>query len=113
MQRLLTPALADLLKEAATDADARPITYSGRGMHGKDCLAVTGSEGQVYSTQYRFLAGLIEMAQEQGAALDFDETLFCSSSILLDGKTDQMGHEQVLYWPDLEPLPQGGEGEPE
>lgn len=71
------------------DAGYEPHSYSGRGMRGKECFAitVTNIHKAVFNLGYR-LGCLTE---------DVEKITDC-----LDGfKTDNMGLEYVIYFPDV------------
>jgi hypothetical protein len=91
--------LAQLIKDAVaqygdTDSVRFRDSYSGRGMYGRECVAIVGSEGacqQIVAQVIKELHGLLH--------LHFDElvdTLLCS-------ERDSMGRSDiVLYWPGLQ-----------
>jgi hypothetical protein len=95
-QRTLTEEEASnflqLIERAAEDAgfaDSLPSRYSGRGMHGKECLALHGNEESDL-----FKLGFY-------TALHADSFDVEVSAELFHAQTDTLGHNIVIYWPDL------------
>ena len=78
------------LIDALTDLGYEPRSYSGRGMYGKECVAVTGV------SVWNVAQGLFS---EQ-----FDEDF----SELPEPKQDALGLGNVLYWPSY-PWPEDQE----
>ena len=85
-------------------------SYSGRGMYGHQCLAITGP---MKDCMCLIVHTLKESADEMyGAAIDSDDDYQVSDALrsqhlklidtLLDYKQDSMGYDVVLYWPDIE-----------
>jgi hypothetical protein len=69
-----------------------PRCYSGRGMYGKTCLAIT-IEGNVLQ-QMMDMAYAIGM--QEGESTD-DEIVEMPFNVL----TDSMGLDTVVYWPNV------------
>jgi hypothetical protein len=87
-------------------ADHEPRAYFGRGMYGKECLAVTLDAGV---SPFSFISDLMEqLATNVGEGMtgaDLDFFLDATSSVteaLRTAKTDSMGHGTVVYFPGTE-----------
>lgn len=74
--------------------------YSGRGMFGKVCLAVTFDR---YVSQAEIIAEAIACAAEDGI-----ESLNTVRQAIKGASTDSMGLGTVLYWPNV-PYTEGDE----
>lgn len=61
-------------------------SYSGRGMNGRKCLAVTTTDGQ---------SVLHLLSQIVSGCEDVEE----AEELLRSARTDAMGTETVVYWP--------------
>ena len=84
-----TVELIDLLE--ACDCEPRP--YSGRGMYGKHCVAVTcGSVNGLFAD--------ISYAMKQMGNLE--QQLSNLENLLRTARTDNLGRDTVVYWPDME-----------
>ncbi len=62
-----------------------PRAYSGRGMFGKQCVAITVADWAL-------------------AAMDLSDSSLPKGgkTLLRDARTDSMGKQTVVYWPDME-----------
>ena len=69
------------LQEVLQDLSLIPQPYSGRGMYGKQCLAVALDEGQT----------LWHLAIAIGQQLESPP----------EPKTDTLGYGLIAYWPDI------------
>jgi hypothetical protein len=81
------------VQELAEGAELDVRSYSGRGMYGRECLAIEGSSAM------DIMASLLERISEEGedaaeAASDLSEALRRSSQ-------DSMGRDMVLYFPGI------------
>lgn len=78
------------IREVAAENDWSVMSYSGRGMFGRQCIAVTLP---LHNCVGRFFFGL-------GA---LNETLVNAhvTHELFDYKTDNMGDNVVVYWPQI------------
>ena len=95
-----TNAIAKLVKEIATQMDGEDgnITfqnaYSGRGMYGNTCVAVSGDLGDCM----KVIGEVIKLLHEDDRDdIDFDEAV----DLLMDFQRDQLGRGVVIYWSDL------------
>lgn len=83
----------------SSDGDLRPQSYSGRGMYGKQCLAVVGVHaGAVFSD-------LIGTALYGEFSTDEKDAIVMA---LCDVRQDSLGHDTVVYFPRVEYV--GGSG---
>jgi len=100
-------AIAQLIRDIAEDGSEDTgfrNDYSGRGMYGRECVAITGSHEDCQAL-------IAEVIKEAHARADSDELVFNDVvDAVLDYKTDQMGFDIVMYWPHIGKAP---ESEPE
>lgn len=86
----LTQEQFELLTDIVSDIDgARLTSYSGRGMFGKECVAVYGDDA--------FALGMA-IGQEEYLASAFDGKIT---------RQDSMGLGIVIYWPQIQ-MPSAG-----
>jgi hypothetical protein len=97
-----------------TYSEARVIRYSGRGMYGRECIGITGSLSDCMqliaavikqtahdAVEKALEAGIDGTAEEQGESEAAATEVDVNVDILLGYKQDSMGHDVVLYWPQL------------
>ena len=89
----------------AEGAELDVRSYSGRGMYGRECLAIEGSSAM------DIIASMLEKISEEDedaaeAASDLSEALRRSSQ-------DSMGRDMVLYFPHIKFEEEGEEDEEE
>lgn len=118
-------SFAELINEAVADSDeVAARSYSGRGMYGRQCLAITGTHQaclellkQVHNIA---LSELFDLAVDLGDNDDADandayaarDWLTDIVDTMLSYQTDSMGFDIVMYWPDEEFVdPDGDEAE--
>lgn len=71
--------------------------YSGRGMYGRNCVAITGTNNECMS----MIGEVIKMAasemldQDDGDTREFDLLV----ENLMSFSMDSMGYDVVIYWP--------------
>lgn len=90
------------------------VEYSGRGMHGRNCIGIVGSHREVkkviaevikQATNNMFSTSIdAESEEELRAAHDENDAVALLIDEILDFDTDSMGHDVILYWSDLEPI---------
>jgi hypothetical protein len=83
--KTLTTQQADIINEAAFQADVELRSYSGRAMYGSSCLGVSGSERD----SARFL---IVLAQQ-----DYD----LASDLVDSLRTDSLGMGIITYFTNI------------
>ena len=88
-----TNLVTELIMRAARQADLDLRSYSGRGMGGAECIAVTSSQ-PVQRIVCMIIRGSREITRSES---DLDAIL----EALEDAQTDSMGRDRVLYWPSL------------
>ncbi len=71
-------------------------TYSGRGMYGKRCCGIIGRLSDVMEIIAEVISQLNYQEQDRFNFTDNVHTL-------LSFKQDNMGLDQIFYWPDLLP----------
>ncbi len=80
-----------------SDAELEPFAYSGRGMFGASCLAVTLDRSECQSewdAATRFTLAAMDQGLPAGVVEDYLDFLSRPES-------DAMGRDRVLYWPRL------------
>ena len=82
-----------LMQEIAEEAGLNPRSYSGRGMFGKQCLAITTD-----ANPFLAMAQLIESARQN---TDPDQALEDLQDALSSASMDQMGLGTVIYFKDI------------
>jgi hypothetical protein len=97
-------ALQEILEELSHSYSFKVREYSGRGMYGRKCLAVTTNIDSVHSLQLGFY--IAHVAAEQGL-LDETENILSDN----DTKEDSMGLGTVIYWPRVPYVKESNEGE--
>lgn len=104
----MTQAIAQLIRQVAREGVGNASfrnEYSGRGMLGQQCVAVTGS-----SQDCREL--MAEVIKQAHAQVDDDQLVFDEVvDALMDYRQDSMGLDVVIYWPHIQPveIPQASE----
>jgi len=80
-------------QELLRSAELSPMSYSGRGMMGKRCLAVvTKSQGKLFSS---VLTAIVDQGLSPADINDYAEAFESMRS-------DSMGHDIVFYFPTVE-----------
>jgi hypothetical protein len=94
--------LQDTIKHICKEIGDEPrfsSNYSGRGMYGKSCIAISGSHSDC---MYVISDAIKQLASQLGRSDDYDHHDFNSDvDILLSFSTDSMGLGQVYYWRGL------------
>ena len=106
-------SIQQLLKDACEQSEDSEYDvsfrndYSGRGMYGRNCVGITGSE----TGCMKLIAEVIKGAREElktvlPASSDYEnDTLFGELvDTLLNYDRDSMGRSIILYWPQLESI---------
>lgn len=96
----MSPAkLVGLLEAAANEySDWHVRSYSGRGMYGAECVAVSVAAGE----EVRLGVVLALMALSEVAAGDDPEgDLEKLAAAMAGARTDSMGRGVVVYWPAM------------
>jgi len=74
-------------------------SYSGRGMYGKQCLALTVDREDSVSQVF---AELLDQATELNDLDDMRHMVEVIKEGMKAAKTDSLGRDQVLYFPNVE-----------
>ena len=82
------------LRELFEDAQYTPHAYSGRGMYGEVCLAVTTDS---VSESVTVILDVVQACAENGTTEDVTELI----DLLRGSRSDSMGRGVVVYWPDI------------
>jgi hypothetical protein len=97
----MTQAIAKLIREIAEAGNKDTDfcnNYSGRGMYGRECVGITGSQSDCRV----IIAEVIKQAHARAdaAALVFDDVV----DAVLDYGQDSMGFDVIIYWPHINPV---------
>jgi hypothetical protein len=104
MKVTLTPAQIDDLREiffehgVIEDENEFRTDYSGRGMYGDTCLAITTNGSAGLETGLMMAMAIAEYNVDNEDREDFEPILI---DWFFDGRTDSMGLGMVHYWPRL------------
>lgn len=84
--------------------------YSGRGMYGRRCIGIVGSEKGCKQV----VAEVLKQAHSDPSSdLEFDTV----ADTLLDYDRDSMGRDIIMYWPQVDSLEEDlstvGDGQPD
>jgi len=77
---------AEVVLRLRGETDLVPISYSGRGMYGAYCVAV------VCENPFHVIGTLIET---------FEDMRTYNDELVINARIDNMGLQQVIYWPQL------------
>jgi len=82
--------------------------YSGRGMYGKRCVGITGGRIEVQ----KILADV--MHQIMDAVVDSQDAQVREEArdvidVLMDYRSDNMAHDIIIYWPNVEDIDENGD----
>lgn len=84
-------SLIDIFEEA----DYTPSSYSGRGMYGKQCFAITTDK---YQSSVDAILDVVSSALESMEPEDVQKLI----EMLKNACTESMGLGTVIYWPHIE-----------
>lgn len=119
MSTFQLPSVQQLLKDAADQSDGQVMftnDYSGRGMYGRSCVGIVGGrhacQEVIAAVLNEMTAQLLQVAcdsngidREMVDARNLCNTVQSNTSILMYFTIDNMGHDVIMYWEQLEPLP--------
>lgn len=94
---------AGRLRELFEDAQYAPWGYSGRGMHGDKCLAVSTDSA---SGEAAVILDVVQACAENGTSEDVQELV----QLLRGSRAEALGRGTVVYWPDIDWADCGGDG---
>ena len=95
-------SIQEMLKEAAESFGEVSFynTYSGRGMYGRQCVGITGSESDCLGVIAEVISD-IHNCSVLNDDFEFDETV---RTLLCNQSRDNMGYDVIVYWPTLDPI---------
>lgn len=102
MKTLLT-----ILIDSGALYDVVPRSYSGKGMYGRECTAISGRDEDVHRTLLEVQRAIVDevyFAAVGGTIEQARATRILAHEyleILNDMETDQLGKGNVYYWTDL------------
>lgn len=87
--------------------DFEPQQYSGRGMYSRTCLGISGDRESIMEVVAEIATQLMEdtfnKAVERGEGAEHVNMQNQQSvRTLLGFKMDSLGHNVIMYWPDIE-----------
>jgi len=88
----------ELLENNADNFEIKVRSYSGRGMYGKECLAVTGSTREIRDL---FKEVILDAANELA---DDEIDLYAFQDVVdscFEYSQDSMGYDVVYYWRNI------------
>ena len=105
--------IQSMIQEIASECDMEfRDDYSGRGMYGKQCIAVVGSRDQFDQFRSEIVSFLMdeiysatidaESEEEMDAAQDLLSSYQEFVRQLFNSREDNMGRDMVFYWPSLQ-----------
>ncbi len=98
-------SIAEMIRDAAEQAGLSfRRDYSGRGMYGRPCIAVSGHRQTIQRELFP------EVIQE--IATCYPDRVPEMARQLMDYQTDSMGFDQVFYWSDLQLEEESSDEEP-
>jgi hypothetical protein len=104
-------SIAESLQKFCGDGNVEFRSYSGRGMYGKQCVAITGDFSacmQMISEVIKdlhdevFNAAIDSTDDRDSAPYDLDSAFSGAVDDLMDFSYDSMGLDVVVYWPNVE-----------
>ena len=100
--------LLEVVEDGFEDVSFRK-DYSGRGMYGRNCVGISGSMGdcQAAIAEAIIQAGIDSQTVQLGSSREETDEFFRQSvRTLLDYNEDSMGRGVILYWPNLQHIPE-------
>jgi hypothetical protein len=82
-----------------TNAGFEVRSYSGRGMNGKTCLAVVVDREDNAAAMFAELLALT--SSHDGSSTDTLAVMEVIQEALRDHRTESMGRDTVVYWPNV------------
>lgn len=93
MPRVTSKMLVTELIDRLEDAGYEPRSYSGRGMHGAECVSVSTDDGE---------SEVVISALASCQLTHHNPLLPRFVELLKTTQSDAMGRGNVYYWPDAE-----------
>jgi len=84
--------------------NAEPRSYSGRGMYGSSCFAISGDQQQISEDIANIIEELANNACDFSNDNEFEKQEACIEAmkyIVAGQSQDNMGRGIVVYWPSL------------
>ncbi|AWN03679.1 hypothetical protein PBI_JACE_59 [Gordonia phage Jace] len=75
-------------------------TYSGRGMFGRECLALVGSGGSGAPTEFMFDLA-VALSTDGDGDVELWDVRERITALANDMRTDSLGRSTVYYWPNV------------
>lgn len=89
--------LQKAIEELGGDVDFR-THYSGRGMYGRNCIGITGSDRQCNQV----IGDAVKLAAEDYVDETIDRDEFNDLvDTLMKSSQDNMGLDMIVYWPSV------------
>ncbi len=100
--------LQQLIQGVCPDTVALHYNYSGRGMFGKTCVAISATRAECMHVIGCVISDLREKLKEvpDGSTEEELDSIFDEAvNHLMMFKEDSMGLDVVIYWPHIKPMP--------
>ena len=106
-------SIQQLLKDACEQSEDSEYDvsfrndYSGRGMYGRNCVGIVGSETGCLKLIAEVLKGAreeLKSVQPGSAEWENDQLFGEMVDTLMNFDRDSMGRSVILYWPQLESI---------
>lgn len=101
--------IQEALEQVIDNDSVRSRSYSGRGMYGKECLAIVGDFGDCMEAIGAVISLLSQEVfdatmdgDQENVAYALNDQLQKAIDSLLKFQQDSMGLSVVVYWPRLE-----------
>ena len=98
--RITSEQLVAWLRSEELDEGYRPQSYSGRFMYGRRCVGVVVPRGGMLRVGSDLvMAAVLTDDVQADDAVGIAEAV---SALMRDARTDSMGLDTIVYWPDME-----------
>ena len=105
--------IQSMIQEIASECDMEfRDDYSGRGMYGKQCIAVVGSRSQFEEFQSELISFMMDEIHSTAIDAEGEEEMRASHDLLstsqafvrqlFNSREDNMGLDMVFYWPSVQ-----------
>ncbi len=100
LAKLISDAVESFNSQTGDDSVNFRESYSGRGMYGKECVGITGSQADCRKVIAMVINDAYDSVQPDASEEDFDFRGMVEA--LLDWEQDSMGYDVILYWREVQ-----------
>ena len=86
--------------ECMNDDSGRARSYSGRGMYGRECLAITSSHETSRVLMF-LLECCVQVINDEVPTEEIINKLFEVMDLINNPRADSMGRDNIIYWPSI------------